>query len=239
MIPTHRLVLKTGANAGKVFPIIKAEMVIGRETGDDIVIKDPEISRRHARVILQGAYFIIEDLGSTNGTSLNGQRLGAANPLQDGDVITLGEKTNLVFEPIREAETMLNPNAQAPATIPSQGEAVIPPAPQQISYQPPAYQQVPPVQPAYPQPPASPFQQAVPQYQPPRPQPMPVPLPVQEYAEPPYLDPDQKKGLPTWAVLLIILGVLVLCIGCVALVLTMTPLGCSVYEMFGMECVTY
>ena len=249
MIPTHRLVLKTEPNAGRFFPLVKAETVIGREAGDDIIIKDPEISRKHARIFLQGANYFIEDLGSTNGTSVNGMRIQAASPLRAGDVIKLGEKTNLVFEPVSESDTILNPNAQAPATIPAQGEPAIPPAPFQMPYQkPPVYQQVPPVQPAYQQPPVQPvyqqpqqppFQQAVPQYQPPRPQPVPVPLPVQEYAEPPYMEPEQKKGLPTWAVLLIILGVLVICIGCVVLVLTMTPLGCSVYELFGMQCITY
>ncbi len=217
-------------------------MMIGRETGDDIVIKDPEISRKHARVVLQGAFFVIEDLGSTNGTSLNGQRISAANPLQDGDVITLGEKTNLVFEPISDPETILNPYAQSPATMPSRGEVPITPAPplayQQVPPVQPAYQ-MPPVQPAYPQPPAPSFQQVPQQYQPPRQQPMPAALPMQEYAEAPYMEQAQKKGLPTWAILLIILGILVLCIGCVVLVLTMTPLGCSVYEIFGMECVTY
>ncbi len=233
MIPTHRLVLKTGPNAGKLFPIIKSEMVIGRESGDDIVIKDPEISRRHARVVNQGSYYVLEDLGSTNGTSLNGQRISSASPLHDGDVVTLGEKTNLVFEPITEAETILNPYAQSPATMPSRGEPGLPPVPQQAPYQqPPVYQPIPPVQPAYQQPPVQPVYQAPPP-------PAPVHAPVYDYAEQPYMEPAQKKGLPTWAVLLIILGVLVLCIGCVVLLLTMTPLGCSVYEIFGMECVTF
>lgn len=245
MIPTHRLVLSVGPNAGRFFPIVKADTVIGREAGDDIIIMDPEISRKHARIFLQGASYFIEDLGSTNGTSLNGARIQVASPLRVGDVIKLGEKTSLVFEPITEAETILNPNAQSPATIPAQGEPAFPPVPAQMPYQLPVYQQMPPVQPAYQQPPVQtpyqqpPFQQPVPQYQAPRPQPVVAPAPVQDYAEPPYMEPVQKKGLPTWAILLIILGVLVLCIGCVALVLTMTPLGCTVYELFGMECVTF
>jgi len=237
MIPTHRLVLSVGPNAGRFLPIVKADTIIGREAGDDIIIKDPEISRKHARIFLQGANYFIEDLGSTNGTSVNGARIQIASPLRVGDVIKLGEKTSLVFEPITEADTILNPNVQSPATIPAQGEPVFPPAPAQMPYQqPPVYQRVPPVQPPYQQPP---FQQPVPQYQAPRPQPVVPPPPVQDYAEPPYLEPVQKKGLPTWAILLIILGVLVLCIGCAALVLTMTPLGCTVYELFGMECVTF
>ncbi|HQN04015.1 MAG TPA: FHA domain-containing protein [Anaerolineaceae bacterium] len=237
MIPTHRLVLSVGPNAGRFFPIVKADTIIGREAGDDIIIKDPEISRKHARIFLQGANYFIEDLGSTNGTSVNGARIQIASPLRVGDVIKLGEKTSLVFEPITEADTILNPNVQSPATIPAQGEPVFPPAPAQMpNQQPPVYQRVPPVQPPYQQPP---FQQPVPQYQAPRPQPVVPPPPVQDYAEPPYLEPVQKKGLPTWAILLIILGVLVLCIGCAALVLTMTPLGCTVYELFGMECVTF
>src|SRR4051794_5669307 len=65
------------------------DAVIGRE-GTDIVLPDPEVSRRHAAIRVQGGDVAIEDLGSTNGTFVNDQRIEGLRPLQDGDVVRLG-----------------------------------------------------------------------------------------------------------------------------------------------------
>jgi predicted component of type VI protein secretion system len=63
--------------------------VIGRE-GTDIVVADPEISRRHAAIREHGEGIAIEDLGSTNGTFVNDQRIDALQPLKDGDNVRIG-----------------------------------------------------------------------------------------------------------------------------------------------------
>jgi hypothetical protein len=66
----------------------------------DIVIEwDDAISRRHARLFLQNGVRYLEDLGSTNGTKVNGMTLGAHTPheLSDGDVIHLGSKTEISY----------------------------------------------------------------------------------------------------------------------------------------------
>ena len=98
MVPTYQLVIHSGPMAGKVFLLEKNETFIGRDLSNDIVINDPEVSRRHARVYLQGGNYVIEDLGSTNGTTVNGQRLMGPHVLRPGELVVLGEHVNLLFE---------------------------------------------------------------------------------------------------------------------------------------------
>ena len=98
MNPTFRLILKSGPNSGQVFPLEASEIVIGRDINATFVINDPEVSRRHARLTLQGVNYIIEDLGSTNGTMVSGQRLAGPYILRPGEMVTLGEHTHVLFE---------------------------------------------------------------------------------------------------------------------------------------------
>lgn len=69
---------------------IAGPVVIGRTPGADIVIADDFISSQHARVSPRGDGAVLEDLGSTNGTILNGQRISAPVLLETGDEIELG-----------------------------------------------------------------------------------------------------------------------------------------------------
>ena len=78
-------------------------MVIGRETAD-ITINDAEISGRHAEVRLSGAGLEIEDLGSTNGTFVNGERIEGDHQLAPGDVIKVGN-TELALDSPTDAAT--------------------------------------------------------------------------------------------------------------------------------------
>ena len=65
-------------------------MVIGRGRGADIVIAEPTMSRAHAAIGYDGAHFFVQDLGSTNGTQLNGVRMQRA-ALTDGDELQMGK----------------------------------------------------------------------------------------------------------------------------------------------------
>ncbi len=94
----YRLVVRSGPTQGKSFDLTKNEVTIGRDTANDIVINDPEISRKHARLVLQGNGYVLEDLGSTNGTYVDGQRLMGPYVLRPGDTILLGENINLGYE---------------------------------------------------------------------------------------------------------------------------------------------
>lgn len=66
------------------------DVVLGRDEGAGLRIDDRRCSRRHARVIAAGAELRVEDLGSTNGTYLNGARLRAGSPIVPGDRIRIG-----------------------------------------------------------------------------------------------------------------------------------------------------
>ena len=71
-------------------------VVIGRSRECDVMLSDPNISRKHAEVRRDGEGWVVYDLGSTNGIKHNGRRVDQA-PLQPGDRITLG-LTELTFE---------------------------------------------------------------------------------------------------------------------------------------------
>ncbi|PKQ16698.1 MAG: FHA domain-containing protein [Actinobacteria bacterium HGW-Actinobacteria-7] len=74
---------------GVAVPVI-GPVVIGRSPGADIVIGDDFVSGRHARVTPAGSEAVLEDLGSTNGTLLNGQRVLGSQSLRPGDLIEIG-----------------------------------------------------------------------------------------------------------------------------------------------------
>lgn len=84
--------------AGRRLLLSPRGAVIGRSRGCDIVLEDAGVSRRHAKVSPSEQGWMIEDLHSTNGVSVNGQRLGGGPTiLGDGDQIELGN-TQIVFE---------------------------------------------------------------------------------------------------------------------------------------------
>jgi hypothetical protein len=84
------LVIREGEGAGSEFPL-DGELVLGRERGSaDLVIDDPGISRRHAAVRALGGAITVEDLGSSNGTYVNGERISEEVELADGDEIQVG-----------------------------------------------------------------------------------------------------------------------------------------------------
>ena len=80
---------------GRSHPIMPTGIVIGRSRECDLRISDGNASRRHAEVVLEGTSYVVMDLGSTNGTELNGRRI-KREALADGDRITIGA-TDLVF----------------------------------------------------------------------------------------------------------------------------------------------
>ena len=64
--------------------------VLGRSRVADVIVEDPNVSRRHAEVRPSGGSWIVRDLGSTNGVKVNGRRIQGPQSLKRGDVIELG-----------------------------------------------------------------------------------------------------------------------------------------------------
>jgi hypothetical protein len=79
-----------GSHGGRVYPLSHNTVFIGRSELADVHISDPSVSAQHARIINGGQGFEIEDLGSTNGTSVEGQRVARAR-LRSGDRIVIGQ----------------------------------------------------------------------------------------------------------------------------------------------------
>jgi hypothetical protein len=69
----------------------QAELLIGRHQRCDIVLRDPSVSRRHARLTFRDHKWIIQDLRSTNGTIVNGARVGRSE-VRPGDLLALGDE---------------------------------------------------------------------------------------------------------------------------------------------------
>jgi pSer/pThr/pTyr-binding forkhead associated (FHA) protein len=68
-----------------------SRLFVGRDSRCDLVLEDPMVSRRHARITFRDGVWMIHDLSSTNGTTLNGERVGRAT-LRPGDILRLGHR---------------------------------------------------------------------------------------------------------------------------------------------------
>lgn len=130
-----RLIVRRGPQPNQIYELNKDVITIGRDITNDITINDPEVSRHHARILRQGDTFIMEDLGSTNGTFINGQRLSGSRPLNAGETVGLGETVTLAFE------TTIMPNiGQSGSPVVSSSSPPPLQQPSQPSYEPPAQQ---------------------------------------------------------------------------------------------------
>jgi hypothetical protein len=74
---------------GRVVPL-DGELTIGRRGPCDLILRDDAVSGHHARFALRNGSWEVEDLGSTNGTFVNGRRVVRPQPLRSGDVVTTG-----------------------------------------------------------------------------------------------------------------------------------------------------
>ena len=86
------VVIVEGPGAGQEYPLEKAVSVLGREKGADILLPDTAVSRCHAALDAEGAAFRLRDLGSTNGTLLNGKKI-RESAIRHGDRFQVGNTT--------------------------------------------------------------------------------------------------------------------------------------------------
>ncbi len=148
---SYRLIVRRGPQPNQIYEMNKGIITLGRDITNDIVINDPEVSRHHCRLTQGGGGYTMEDLGSTNGTFVNGQRLAGARPLSHGDMVGLGETVTLAYE----GASMMDARPGAGATMMSPSHEYGAPPPQvdygQRDYAPP------PAAPGYGQPPRGPM----------------------------------------------------------------------------------
>ncbi len=91
------LTVLTGTAAGQMFRIPEGNSVIGRASSSHLRIDEEGVSRNHARVRREGDHVAVDDLGSRNGTFVNGERVAGPRPLEEGDKIQVGPLTVLRF----------------------------------------------------------------------------------------------------------------------------------------------
>jgi hypothetical protein len=149
MATSYRLTVQRGPSVGKSYELVKDVVTMGRDMSNDIVINDAESSRHHSRLTKQGVTYVVEDLGSTNGTFVNSARLSTPRPLNPGDMVGMGETISLSYEVITTpptGTTMVGGNIDATVVasdMPSAAEmqqmaaaAAVPPPPPPPAYTP-------------------------------------------------------------------------------------------------------
>ncbi len=184
--PQYRLIVKSGGVAGTAYTLETAEIYIGRDVQNDIVITEAEVSRRHARLTRQASAYVLEDLGSTNGTFVNGKRLVAPYTLRPGDEIRIGPHVVLAFEQV------FDPDATVAVSAPTLREAAKPTPPPAKAPAPSA------AAPAPPQASAA--------------QPAPAPNPNAAPAPPPIPETPSRPPNRHWWLYILLLGFLFLCL---------------------------
>jgi len=139
-----RLVMREGPQPGQTFTLDQDSLTVGRDPNCDIEISDPQVSRQHACIKCQGDLTVIEDMGSTNGTFVNGMRLTSPHTLDNGDVISLGDAVTLTYHAADVTTTEpLGGRPSVLATAPSYGQQPAPP-PAYPAESPPGYPAAPP-----------------------------------------------------------------------------------------------
>ena len=133
-----RLVVRRGPTPSQSWDLDGEQITIGRDVSNDIVINDPESSRQHLRLRRRrGGGYELEDLGSTNGTFVNGQRLSGTRTLRNGDMLGLGETVTLAYERVPGTEGVAalgspwSPPAETASPAKPSDAAPLPEAPEQ------------------------------------------------------------------------------------------------------------
>ena len=232
---SFRLVVRRGPQPNQSFDIGADATTLGRGINNDIVINDREISRSHLRILRAGDALTVEDLGSTNGTFVNGKRISGVTPLQAGDMIGLGDTVALALESAREEASLRELLPAEPADAPTPGPQLsygLQPAPEPVPDAPPApepYAQQ--EMPAYADAASAPGQQ--PGYPPPQ-QGYAPPAPPQQgyqgYEYDPYAAREERSGTSPWLILgcFVFFVLVFVCFAVIALVLVdMLNLWCD------------
>ncbi len=96
--PGYWLVMRRGPLLNQLFRLEREVVNLGRDLANDIVIRDTQVSRYHLRLTLRVQDYQLEDLGSSNGTRVNGAQIGGPTGLNDGDFIAIGDTVLLTYD---------------------------------------------------------------------------------------------------------------------------------------------
>jgi pSer/pThr/pTyr-binding forkhead associated (FHA) protein len=132
--PLASLLFRTGELKGRRVPVRVPVINIGRGDYNDIVIADPSVSTAHAKLQRREAIWILADLGSTNGTFVEGEKVKGETPLSPGTILQFGDVAAL-FEPlddnvpagrVQRTRLMDRIDAENPSSLPNQPQPARP-----------------------------------------------------------------------------------------------------------------
>jgi len=210
-LPQWQVKAMTGAMAGRLFPV-DGTKVIGRDPGCDIMVTGAHVSRRHAELSIRSGHLWMKDLGSSNGSFVNGKRVEEGE-LKNGDEVKFDAMTFRIVGPADSGEESFEGAEQtqfralvSPTNTPAPGPAIKPAAaPAPVAQPAPAPTSAPVSQPA-----PAPVAAAAPVRAPVAPAPTPAPA-AQRPPEPravPSASGGQKAGMNKMVVAVIVLVVL-------------------------------
>jgi pSer/pThr/pTyr-binding forkhead associated (FHA) protein len=133
-----KLTLVQDRKTVQIYDLDQQVIRIGRIPGMDIQIDDVSVSRRQAEIQQEGERWVVRDIGSSNGTFVNGERVAGDRPLQAGDEISIGqfslffERGLGTFQPRRREDRPERPAPAAPAPRVGAGDATAYMAPDEI-----------------------------------------------------------------------------------------------------------
>ena len=91
------VIAREGQLTGERWTIESDEFLIGRGSDCHVVLPERQVSRHHAKILSESGQYILHDLGSKNGTHMNGNRVRGSIPLRDGDEIQIALRVKLLF----------------------------------------------------------------------------------------------------------------------------------------------
>lgn len=91
MSSSVRVIVESGPNRGQAVDVENPVLTVGRQDGNDIIFDDPRVSRSHLRLDISSDIPYLTDLGSANGTFVNGQRVEGVRSLRHGDIVEFGD----------------------------------------------------------------------------------------------------------------------------------------------------
>ncbi|MCB8985605.1 MAG: FHA domain-containing protein [Ardenticatenaceae bacterium] len=123
---SYQLVVLRGPHSGQTYPLTQPAFSLGRDPAADIVFDDPEVSRLHARLVETEDGYRLEDLGSTNGTFVNGRNISAGPVLlEPAQEIQLGSSIVLLFELVEISTELPGEGTASPAAEEGAGETAV------------------------------------------------------------------------------------------------------------------
>jgi ABC transport system ATP-binding/permease protein len=120
LVSVLKLIIEDDEGRKTVVPFVRDEITIGRQEGNTIRLTERNVSRRHAKLVRASSRVSIVDLGSSNGTKVNGDKIDGQAVLGDGDLVQIGDY-DLAIEREEDVQAQAAPTVALPGNKPSGG----------------------------------------------------------------------------------------------------------------------